>query len=199
MRGRSTRELVTLAVFGALWGVAEMTLGAVLHALRLPFAGLVMSAVGMLIVLTGYRFVPRRGAVLTIALVSALLKAFSLGSIVLSPMLGILAEALLAEFGLALAGGRPNRGPLALAGALGVLWAFGHPFVAQGLLAGRGTVEVYRRMLEAGALFLHLDPRAIPFVVLALVLLHAAVGAAVGVLACGLGRQLARRLQAGAA
>ncbi len=199
MRSWSTRELVTLAVFGALWGVAEMTLGAVLHALRLPLAGLAMSAIGMLIVLTGYRFVPRRGAVLTIALVSALLKAFSLGSIVLSPMLAILAEALLAESGLALAGGRPRRGPLALAGALGVLWAFVHPFVAQGLLAGRGMVEIYRRMLDAGALLLHLDPRAIPVVVPALVVLHAAVGAAAGVLACGLGRQLARRLQAGAA
>ena len=68
-----------------------------LHALRLPFAGLVMSGLGMLIVLTGYRFVPRRGSVLTVGLVSALLKAFSLGSIVLSPMLSILAEALLAE------------------------------------------------------------------------------------------------------
>jgi hypothetical protein len=199
MRGWSTRELVTLAVFGALWGVAEMTLGALLHASRLPFAGLAMSAIGMLVVLTGYRFVPRRGAVLTVALVSALLKAFSLGSIVLSPMLAILAEALLAELGLALAGGRPHRGPLALAGALGVLWAFGHPFVTQGLLAGQGMVGVYRHTLEAGARLLRLDPRAIPLVVLALAILHAAVGAAGGVLACGLGRQLSRRLQAGTA
>jgi len=197
VKGWSTRELVTLAVFGALWGVAETTLGAVLHALRLPLAGLAMSAIGMLIVLTGYRFVPRRGAVLTVGLVSALLKAFSLGSIVLSPMLAILAEALMAEFGLALAGGRPHRGPLALAGALGVLWAFGHPFVTQGLLAGRGMVEVYRRTIEAGSQLLQLDPRAVPIIVLALIVLHAAAGATAGILACSLGRQLSHRLQAG--
>ena len=195
MKGWSTRELVTLAVFGALWGVAEMTLGAVLHALKLPLTGLVMSAIGMLIVLTGYCFVPRRGAVLTVGLVSALLKAFSLGSIVLSPMLAILAEALLAELGLALAGGRPRRGPLALAGSLGVLWSFFHPFIGQGLLAGRGMVEVYRRTLEAGARLLHLDPQAVPIIVLALIVLHLAVGATAGILACSLGRQLSRRLQ----
>ena len=195
MKGWSTRELVTLAVFGALWGVAEMTLGAVLHALRLPFAGLVMSGLGMLIVLTGYRFVPRRGSVLTVGLVSALLKAFSLGSIVLSPMLSILAEALLAELGLALTGGRPHRGPLALAGALAVLWSFIHPFIGQSLLAGRGMVEVYRRTLETGARLLHLDPQAVPIIVLALIVLHLAVGATSGILACGLGRQLSRRLQ----
>jgi hypothetical protein len=172
-----------------------MTLGAVLHALRLPFAGLVMGGLGMLIVLTGYRFVPRRGAVLTVGLVSALLKAFSLGSIVLSPMFSILAESLLAELGLALTGGQPRRGPLALAGALAVLWSFFHPFVGQGLLAGQAMVEIYRRTLEAGARLLHLDPHAVPIIVLALVVLHLAVGATAGILACGLGRQLSRRLQ----
>jgi hypothetical protein len=198
VKGWSTRELVMLAVFGALWGVAEMTLGAVLHALRLPFTGLTMSAIGMLIVLTGYRFVPRRGAVLTVGLVCSLLKAFSVGSIVLSPMLAILAETMLAELGLALAGGQPRRGPLALAGALGVLWSFFHPFIGQGLLAGRGMVEVYRRTLEAGSRLLHLDPKAVPIIVLTLIVLHAAAGAAAGLLACSLGRQLSRRLQAGA-
>jgi hypothetical protein len=198
VKGWSTRELVTLAVFGALWGVTEMTLGALLHALRLPLAGLAMGAIGMLIVLTGYRFVPRRGAVLTVGLVCALLKAFSVGAVVLSPMLAILAETLLAEFGLALAGGRPCRGPLALAGALGVLWSFFHPFIGQGLLAGRGMVEVYRRTAEAGARLLHLDPHAIPVIVLALFVLHAAAGVVAGLLACSLGRQLSRRLQAGA-
>lgn len=199
MKGWPTRDLVTVAVFGALWGVAEMTLGAVLHALTLPLSGLVMTASGMLIALTGYRFVPRRGAVLSIAAVTALLKAFSLGSIVLSPMLAILAEALLAEAGLALAGGRANRGALALAGALATLWVPLHPFVSQGLVAGEGMVEIYRRMLAAGARLLHLDPAAIPVIIAVLLLLHAAAGAVAGVLAAGLGRRLAGRLRAGEA
>lgn len=199
MKSWPTRDLVTVAVFGALWGVGEMSLGAVLHALTLPFSGLVMTAVGMLIALTGYRFVPRRGAVLSIGVVTALLKAFSLGSIVLSPMLGILAESVLAELGLALAGGGARRGPLALAGALATLWVPLHPFVTQGLVAGEGMVEIYRRMLENGARALHLDPAAIPLIVAVLLLLHAAVGALSGVLAADLGRQLAGRLRAGEA
>lgn len=197
MRGWPTRDLVTVAVFGALWGAAEMTLGAVLHALGLPLSGLVMATAGMLVALTGYRFVPRRGAVLSIAAVCALLKAFSLGSIVLSPMLAILAEALLAELGLALASGRAGRGALALAGGLATLWVPVHPFLSQGLVAGEGMVEIYRRLLVAAARLLHLDPRAIPVVVVAFLVLHAAAGALAGVLAAGLGRQLAGRLRAG--
>ena len=199
MRGWPTRDLVTVAVFGALWGTAEMSLGALLHALGLPFSGLAMTAAGMMVALTGYRFVPRRGAVLSIAAVTALLKAFSLGSIVLSPMLAILVEALLAETGLALAGGRPRRVALALAGALATLWVPVHPFVSQGLIAGEGMVEIYRRLLAAAARLLHLDPAAIPLVVGAWLLLAAAAGAAAGALAADLGRQLSRRLRAGEA
>jgi hypothetical protein len=32
----TTRELVTMSVFGALWGLVEITLGAVFHAIDLP-------------------------------------------------------------------------------------------------------------------------------------------------------------------
>lgn len=199
MKSWPTRDLVTVAVFGALWGAAEMSLGALLHALVLPFVGVTMTAIGMLVALTGYRFVPRRGAVLAMAAVTALLKAFSIGAIVLSPMLAILVEALLAEAGLALADARPGRGPLALAGALATLWVPVHPFVTQGLVAGEGMAVIYRRMLADAARLLHLDPAAIPVLVLAWVLLHAAVGAGAGALAAGLGRQLAHRLRAGEA
>ena len=55
----STKDLVTIAVFGALWGSVEMTLGAWLHATGMPFSGLLLSAIGITIALTGYVFVPR--------------------------------------------------------------------------------------------------------------------------------------------
>ena len=199
MKNWTTRHLVTLAVFGALWGVAEMSLGAVLHALKLPLTGLIMSGIGMLVALTGYRLVPRRGAVLTIGIVAALLKAFSVGSVVFSPMLAIVTEALLAELALALGGGQPRRVPMAIAGALAGLWSFCHPFVGQGLLGGKSMVSVYSRMIESGAKLLHMDPSAVAVIIAALVLLHLVGGAVAGMLAFGLGNQLARRLRAGVA
>ena len=195
MRDWSIRELVTLAVFGALWGVAEMSFGALLHSLRFPLTGMAMGAIGMLIALTGYRFVPRRGAVLTIAVVSALLKLLSIGADVFSPMLAIAVEGLLAEFGLALGGPRPTRLALSLAGALGVLWSFAHHFVLQTLTAGSGMFEIYLQSFSAGARLLHLDPQIVPAVLLALTALHLGAGALAGLLAHGLGEQVARRLQ----
>lgn len=199
MRPWSTRELVTLAVFRALWGVAEMSLGALLHSLRFPLTGMAMSSIGMLVALTGYRFVPRRGAVLTIAVASALLKLLSIGANVFSPMLAIAMEGLLAELGLASGGSRPTRVALALAGALGVLWSFAHRFAYQGLLAGGGVLEVYLNGFAAGARLLGLDPQVVPVALLVLAALHAAAGAVTGLVAHGLGLQVTRRLQSRAA
>ncbi len=191
----TTRELVTLAVFGALWGAVEIGLGSLLHTLHIPFTGTVMAGIGIAIALTGYLFVPQRGAVLIIGLVTMLLKAFSLGGVVFNPMIAILAESLLAEIGLIFVGWRPNRLGLMLAGMLAVLWNFVHPFFTQGLLAGQGMLTIYQRTLQKGSATLGLDPQLVLLVLALLLVVRIAVGLFAGWLAWDLGCQLSRRLQ----
>ena len=53
----STRELVTLTVFGALWGVVEISVGSLAHILNLPLSGAILAAAGLMIALTGRLFV----------------------------------------------------------------------------------------------------------------------------------------------
>jgi|YelNatPaOPRAMG01_1025707.scaffolds.fasta_scaffold07149_9 ABC-type thiamin/hydroxymethylpyrimidine transport system permease subunit len=191
----STRDLATLAVFGALWGLSEIFLGSSLHTMNVPFTGLVMTGIGMTIALTGSTFVPRPGAVLVIGLVTAILKAFSLGGVVLNPMIAIVAESLLAEAGLALGGRRRGAAGLMLAGVLAAAWDFVHPFFTQGLLAGAGMVTIYERTISKAAETLGLSSGNVVTILIVLAVLHLVVGAAAGLIALGLSRQLARRLQ----
>ncbi|MEJ2554713.1 MAG: hypothetical protein P8186_00455, partial [Anaerolineae bacterium] len=156
----TVRDLVYIGVFGALWGAAEMTLGSLLHVLNVPFSGAVLAGIGITIALIGRLFVPRTGSVLFIGLVTALLKMLSLGGIVLNPMIGIVAESLLAEVVLSL-WGRPRRASFVVAGGLAVFWPFVHPFFTQGILAGQGILTVYGWTLEKGANLLGLDPSAL--------------------------------------
>ena len=84
MKSYTVRDWVYIAVFGALWGALELTLGAYLHVLFPPlantfFTGLIMAGIGAVIALVGRTFVPRTGAVLGIGIVTALLKVLSLG------------------------------------------------------------------------------------------------------------------------
>jgi hypothetical protein len=194
----TTRDWVYIAVFGALWGAIEITLGAYLHVIFPPLAdtflvGVILAGLGGLIALTGRHFVPHTGSVLMIGVVTALLKALSLGGVKIGPMVAILAESLLIEAGLLLTR-RPTRWAFALAGALAVSWNFIHKFAMMRLLFGEGIYEVAVKMIKDGSKLLGLDVRYSIAILVTLLFIRLVVGAVAGWLAWDLGGAVRRRL-----
>jgi hypothetical protein len=189
----TTRELVNIAVFGTVWGVVEISLGTVLKTLNVPFSGAVLSAIGLTVALTGRVFVPRRGSTLFIGLIATLIKLFSLGGIVVGPMIGILAEALIAELVLS-AMGRPRRLAFLAAGAAAGLWPLLQPFVTGPLLFGRTLFTVWLDLLDLGQRIFGLSTGAVLAIVVALAAVHVALGLAAGWLAWDAGQMLQARL-----
>lgn len=55
----SLQELVILALLGTLWAVLEIHLGITLHLLRLPFAGVILTFWGVVILLVGRAFITK--------------------------------------------------------------------------------------------------------------------------------------------
>jgi len=206
MKTFTTRDWVYIAVFGALWGAIEITLGAYLHVIFPPLAdtflvGVIMAGLGAVIALTGRHFVPYTGSVLMIGVVTALLKALSLGGVKIGPMVAILAESLLMEAGLVLSPSislrtgrvegllltrQPSRWGFALAGALAVSWNFFHKFVMMRLL--------FVKMVKEGTALLGLDVRYSIAILVILFVIRLVVGAAAGWLAWDLGGAVRRRL-----
>jgi hypothetical protein len=212
----TTRDWVYIAVFGALWGAIEITLGAYLHVIFPPLAdtflvGVILAGLGVIIALTGRHFVPHTGSVLMIGVVTALLKALSLGGVKIGPMVAILAESLLIEAGLVLSrveglllgfdtlrystqARGPSRWGFALAGALAVSWNFFHKFVMMRLLFGKGVSEVAVTMVKDGSKLLGLDVRYSIAILVILFAIRLSVGAVAGWLAWDLGGAVRRRL-----
>ena len=195
----TTRDLVYIAVFGALWGVLEITVGSYLHLIFPPLAtpligvGTIMAAVGMVVALIGRLFVPRAGSVLMIGVVVAILKALSMGGVKLSPMIAIIIECLLAELGLFLAR-KPGRWGFMLAGCLAVLWTFFHKFFASYVFLGRGIYEVYLGLLKKGAQALGIETGYALVIVAAFLLIRMVLGGLAGWLAWDLGKAVQARL-----
>jgi hypothetical protein len=189
----STRELAALAVFGALWGLVEISLGSALKSLNVPLSGAVLAAIGLTIALMGRVFVPRRGATLFVGVIAMLLKLFSLGGVILGPMVGILTEALVAEIVLSLSG-KPRRGVFLLAGGFGVTWVLLQPFITGPLLFGRTLLVVWLDLLDLGSRLLGLDPNTALWIVLALLAIHMILGGVAGWFSWDFARQLQIRL-----
>jgi hypothetical protein len=189
----TTRQLVILAVFGSLWGVAEISLGSVLHALKIPQTGAFMAGIGLCIALIGRLFVPGRGSIILIGVVAMFLKLFSIGSILIGPMIGILAEAATAELVISLFKS-PSRFGFVLAGGLGVLITFIQPFITGPILFGQGILSVWLDTLDVGARLFGLPSTAAFAIIAILACVTLVIGCAAGWLAWGAGRILQIRM-----
>jgi ABC-type thiamin/hydroxymethylpyrimidine transport system permease subunit len=190
----TTRQLVTMAVFGALWGVVEISLGSVLHAIKVPLTGLTLTVIGLLVALIGRLFVPKRGSTFFIGVIAMVLKLFSIGNIIIGPMIGILAEALVAELILDIFP-QPSRLSFILAIAGGALWTLIQPFFTGLLIFGRTLLPIWLDMIDQGSRLFGLGSQAAIWIAIALVLLYLAVGAIGGWLAWNLGQLVSVRLR----
>jgi hypothetical protein len=198
MSSYTVRSWVTIGLFGALWGVSELTLGSVLHAVFPPQAntfltGVVMGAIGVAIALTGRHFVPQRGSVLLIGVVTAILRAFSLGGTMIGPLVAILMESALMEASLLIARS-PRRWAFVTGAALALAWNLPHKFVMMWVMFGKRMSEVYAKMVNEGSQMLGLDPRLAWLILSILLAVRLAVGAISGWGAWELGGAVARRL-----
>jgi hypothetical protein len=184
-----------VAAFGALWGVLEITVGSFLHALHLPFTGVVLASTGAGLLVAQRQVLPRRGASLATGFVAALCKSMSPGGVVLGPMAGILVEAMLVEAALLAA---PRSALTALpAGALAAIWAAFQKLFTQYLFYGGSVLDLYLSLLREAS-----DAAGIPeesrasslAIVLAAIALFGATGSVLG---WRIGREGRRRLSPG--
>lgn len=189
----TTRELVTLAVFGALWGFVEMSLGSVFHAIDLPLSGMALAVIGVMVACIGRLFVPKRGSTIFVGVIAMVLKLFSLGSAVVGPMVGILAEALIAEVILSIFS-KPSMPAFVFACAGAALWTLVQPFVTGVLLFGRNLLVIWLDVLDMGTRVFGIPYQAALWIVIVLVGVHGLAGGLGGWLAWRVGQVLKNRL-----
>jgi hypothetical protein len=133
------RQLSYTVVFGTLWGTVEMTAGGLLHALHVPFSGILLASVGAAVLACQRALCPVRGITLATGALAAGIKVFSLGGVYLNPLLAVLMEALLAEGVFCLLG--TSFLAAWLAGFLMGLWSFVQGLLTLVLLYGMHWIE----------------------------------------------------------
>jgi hypothetical protein len=190
---RDARAWTHAALFGSLWGAAEVSLGTVLKAAQVPLSGMVMAGIGVLCLLTARRLQPNPGVCLAAGTVAAFLKVFSLGGLIVGPVAGILAEAALVE--LAMTATRTSAVGAVLGGALAFAEAPLQMVFTVLVITGPQAAALARvaQRLASGLSFPAVSPAA---VVGAVAVLAALLGAVVGGASWRVADRVARRLGA---
>ncbi len=128
------------SVAGGFWAAMEIILGSFVHNLHLPFAGSLLTFIGVVVMASFYRIWPERGLIWRAGLICALMKSVSPSAIILGPMIGIFTEAVLMELLFRTLG---NRVPAYLLG--GILAMFStlvHKLVTLLILYGMNLVRI---------------------------------------------------------
>ncbi len=198
MSSYRVRDWVLIGLFGALWGVVETTLGTYLNVIfpsftNTFFKGVVLGSIGVAVALTGRFFVRKRGSVLLIGVITALLKMLSPAGSRIGPILAIIMQSVLMELILSLAGD-PQRWAFLLGGALAVGWNFPHKFVMMRIMYGRTIVQVYQKLVKDGSQMLGIDPSLALLILAILLVVRLVAGGIAGWSAWALGGAVAERL-----
>lgn len=85
------------ALLGSVWGSIEIIVGSFLHNLRVPLTGTILSAIGVALLVGGHSLWKEKGLIWRAGVVCALMKSISPSAVIIGPMIGILAEAIVLE------------------------------------------------------------------------------------------------------
>lgn len=131
------------AVIGSYWAAFEIVAGSFLHNLKVPLSGTILASVSVYLLVVFVAGWKQKGLVWRAGLIAALLKSISPSAVILGPMTGIMAEALLLELAILFFG--TNMLGFLAGGALAVFSTILHKAVTLLLLYGFNLVK----MLEA--------------------------------------------------
>jgi len=134
------------AVIGGLWASVEIVLGSFLHNLRIPFAGTILAAQGIIILLAFMTLWPERGIIIRAGIITALMKSISPSAVIMGPMIGIITEAFLLEIFLMIFG--RNLFGFIVASAISLSSALLHKIGTFIILYGLDIVKIYENIYQ---------------------------------------------------
>ena len=191
--------VAVVAVFGAMWGAAEMSLGAFLRSTSIPMHGTPMTGIGIIIMLVARRTLSDkerrgRGICLAIGVVAAAMLPLSVTRGIPHAMAGILSAAVFLEA--VLWAGRPGRWRFTLAGALAAVIPLAQLLLTLAVQYGPATLTQFREVLldKQGGARLGLAGQTAGALIALILVLSAVFGAICGASAWSLAKQILRRL-----
>jgi nucleoside-triphosphatase THEP1 len=174
------------AVIGSLWASVEIVVGSFLHNIHLPLAGTILSAFGVLLLVSFDRLIPSKGLFWRSGAICAAMKTLSPSAVILGPIVGILCESLLLE-GSVFFLGRTVSGYI-LGGALAVSWSLIQKLIGTVILYGANIIALYEKMVDFAATVTGLQGLSPPNLLIAFLLIDLVLGGTVAAVGLAIGR-----------
>lgn len=142
------------AVIGGLWGASEIVFGSFFHNLRIPFAGNLLTAIGIILLIASQHLWKERGILWRAGLICAALKLLSPSPVIFGPMIAIAMQSFLI-YGSVFIFGSNTAGYL-VAGGCAMMWNLVQRILTALVIYGATLIELYQSIVDTFFGYFHL-------------------------------------------
>ncbi len=146
---------IKASIIGTTWAASEIVLGSFLHNLRIPFSSLLLTAIGIIILISMSYVWKEKGLFWRAGLICALMKTMSPSAVIFGPMIAIFSQAALLEVSVRIFG-RTILGFITGA-MLAMSWNLFQKMANMIIFYGSNIVEVYADLLKYAQLKLNIQ------------------------------------------
>jgi hypothetical protein len=161
-------------IIGSTWAAFEIIVGSFLHNLQVPFAGTLLSAASVFLLISFLQMWQEKGIILRAGIICALMKSISPSAIIIGPMVGIFMEAVIIEL-FVLVLGRNVFGYI-VSGAVAVLWSLGQKILFLLLMYGLDLIELAKSLYQYLIKISGIDGLSAFYLIVGIVFIYLIVG-----------------------
>jgi nucleoside-triphosphatase THEP1 len=182
---------IKASILGTLWAASEIVLGSFLHNLRIPFSSNVLTAIGIIILISVSYIWTEKGLFWRAGLICAIMKTLSPSAVIFGPMIAIFSEAVLLEmsvrfFGKTVAG-------YILGAMLAMSWNLFHKIANFIIFYGFNIVDLYTNLLKFAQKQLNIRSDIVWLPPIALLVIYCILGLISALIGIRIGRKLLKQ------
>jgi hypothetical protein len=188
MQRNLSEKWIKASIAGTIWAASEIVLGSFLHNLKIPFSGNILTAIGIIILISISYVWNERGLFWRAGLICALMKTMSPSAVIFGPMVAIIAESILLEISVTILG-KTIAGYL-LGSMLAMSWNLFQKIINFIIFYGSNIIEVYSNLLKYAQRQLHIESDIVWLPIIALLILYSIFGLIAGIIGIRVGRKM---------
>lgn len=187
-RSELSEKWIKASIIGTIWAASEIVLGSFLHNLKIPFSGSILTAIGIVIMISISYTWSEKGLFWRAGLICAIMKTMSPSAVIFGPMIAIFCEAFLLELFVRLLG-RTLAGYI-IGAMMAMSWNLFHKIANLIIFYGSNIIQVYTDLIKLAQKQLNIQSDIAWLPIIALLIVYSLFGLFAAIIGIKVGRRM---------
>jgi nucleoside-triphosphatase THEP1 len=188
MNHKLSEKWIKASIAGTIWAASEIVLGSFLHNLNIPFSGNILTAIGLIVLISISYIWADRGLFWRAGLICAIMKTMSPSAVIFGPMIAILSESVLLEISVRLLG--KTIPGYAIGAMLAMSWNLFQKIGSYIIYYGPDIIGVYSNLLKMAQKQLDIKTDLVWLPIIILFVVYALFGLAAAIIGIRVGKKM---------